>query len=151
MALLGGGVGGAGNPVGGGGSFTGAAQGLQYSGDFVYANSGLIDFNNSGNQTMLKFTTSSVDILAEFHFSYDARAMGGADLGFEIFFNEGVIWTVVIESQGAGTPALLVTSPLVLFIPAYTEVQVDMANPAGSSAASQCNCNIAGQVLRSGV
>jgi len=143
MALLGGGVGGAGNPVGG--SFTGAAQTLQYSGNHVYANSGLIDYDNSGNQTMLKFTTSSVDILAEFHFSYDARAMGGADLGFEIAFNGQNVWAAVIESQ---SPALyLVAAPLVLFIPAYTEVQVDMANPAGSSAASQCSCNIAGEVV----
>ena len=142
MAILGGGVGGAGNPVGG--SFTGAAQALQYSGEYVCANSGLIDYDNSGNQTMLKFTTAGVDILAEFHFNYDARAMGGADLGWEIAFNGQEIWTAIIESQ---SPALYGINPLILFIPAYTEVQVDMANPAGSSSAAQMSCNIAGRVV----
>ena len=109
MALDGGG-GGGGGPVGSSNSFTGTAQTLQYSGDHVYANSGLIDYNNSGNQTMLKFTTSSVAIVAEFHFNYDARAIGGADLGWEIFFNGQEIWTAIIESQ---SPALYGINPLV--------------------------------------
>ena len=53
MALLGGGVGGAGNPVGG--SFTGPAEALEIVGDHGLALSGLFSSNTS-TYTMLNFT-----------------------------------------------------------------------------------------------
>ena len=44
MALLGGGVGGAGNPVGG--SFTGPAEALELSLNYAYGYSGQVDLDN---------------------------------------------------------------------------------------------------------
>jgi len=50
MALLGGGVGGAGNPVGG--SFTGPAEALEIIGDHVYCFSGLITATTSYQEVL---------------------------------------------------------------------------------------------------
>ena len=56
MALLGGGVGGAGNPVGG--SFTGVSFALEYILDRCYSYSGMLDPSTS-EQTQLEFTTGN--------------------------------------------------------------------------------------------
>ena len=63
MALLGGGVGGAGNPVGG--SFTGPAQALEIIGDLGYAYSGAVGVG-AGDVTMLSLQLVTIPLLDEF-------------------------------------------------------------------------------------
>jgi hypothetical protein len=121
----------------------GAGQDITFVGKRVFAYSGLIDYDNSGNQTMLDFDSGSDLIIAEFTFSYNARVMGGADLGWQISLNGVPVWTSVIESQ---SPAYMDVNLVPLVLPPYTKVLVEMVNPAGSSAAGELNCTMTGKV-----
>jgi len=122
----------------------GAGFDINFVGRRVFAYSGLIDYDNSGNQKMLEFDSGSDLMIAEFTFSYNARVRGGADLGWQISVNGIPIWTTVIESQ---SPAYMDVNVVPLILPPYTKVLVEMVNPASSSAAGQLNCTMTGKTL----
>ncbi len=126
MALLGGGVGGAGNPLGG--SFTGPAQALEYSGKgddggFVYAYSGQVIVNNT-TVTCLEFTTGSGYVVAQFSQAVDYTAIGGGKLvGFTIELNGTVICTNLEATDTAGKSENNGPLSYEFIIPPYTEVK----------------------------
>jgi len=133
MAILGGGIGGAGNPVGG--SFTGPAEALEYVGDFAYATSGIIPDGGSGSAatTMLDFQMGSGMLVGQIDFSDNST--GGSDIYFEVLFNG----KVVIQSKGGQE---FLPWKYDIIIPPYTEVLVKW----GSQSSFNGNCFLSGRV-----
>ena len=133
MALLGGGVGGVGNPVGG--SFTGPAEALEYVGDFAYATSGVINDAGTGgaNATLLDFQMGSGMLVGTVVFNDNST--GGSDIYFEVLFNG----KIVIQSTG-GQEFLPWRYDII--IPPYTEVIVRW----GAQSNFYGNCFLSGRV-----
>jgi len=117
MALLGGGVGGAGNPVGG--SFTGPAQALEIIADFAYAASGNIEDAGTGgpNTTLLSFTTGNYLFVGDLDFTNSAR------LGHDIYLNVTMNGNIINETQENSTGIVPMTFHYI--IPPYTEITVE--------------------------
>ena len=128
MTLLGGGVGGAGNPVGG--SFTGPAEALEIVLDRVYAYSGLVTIaaGGSADHTMLKFTTGNY--VCKAFIEWHSEATGTEDEFVSMFMNgQEVMHTryshAYHSSADQGTK---------LIIPSYTEVECKFGNASGTDA-----------------
>ena len=147
MAILGGGVGGAGNPVGG--SYTGPAQTLEYSNRFVYAYSGPFDMTQSA-QTYLSFTTgnNTTDMLFQCNGAIctasNSCVGGGGTTGFDIKFNGTVVAKMKTDTSQEDTPT---TTYQKLIIPPYTEVIVSGISDAADSSYQTTVC-IRGRVYR---
>ena len=126
MALLGGGVGGAGNPVGG--SFTGPALALEYIGNHVYALSGAVDITQS-DTTMLSFKSpESSYIVASIQINYAADQAENAE--YKVSFNGGQVQGWIVPG-GGGQPSP--EQPLIMLIPPSTEVVVEAKLLSGGS------------------
>ena len=148
MALLGGGVGGAGNPVGG--SFTGPSLGLEYILDRCYGYSGSVQTDTT-TQTLLEFTTGNVLIVGEIT-CVGATANNGAGITagaisvFTLSFNGGEIARFKSDTRSAsdwGPPSS--TYPII--IPAYTEVKLEVLS-GDATAGMFTTCLIAGQTFK---
>ena len=120
MALLGGGVGGAGNPVGG--SFTGPAEALEIVGNHAYAASGVINDASSGSAatTMLKFTSGNFYFVGEIAF-FNTEG-GNSDTFLELKLN-GAIIVKARYVASASNPSVNLEQPVPIIIPAYTEFE----------------------------
>lgn len=144
MALLGGGVGGAGNPVGG--SFTGPAEALEIEGDFAYAYSGFF-IASTTIQTVLKFTTGN-------YLFYGTLQLNGpvdddnpalTSIGeANISMNGAGIAILTNVTADAGSPN---TATQDLIIPAYTEIQVDVVS-SGNEGDHYGSVIITGRIYR---
>jgi len=142
MAILGGGVGGAGNPLGG--SFTGTAQSIEILQRHAYAYSGLISLNNE-TKTALSFTTGN--------YYLDATIDTGGRLAY--MTSDRVLQTEVKMNNTTVVKNALITAsgeqqfseePIRLIIPAYTEVVVELyTNDTGGQ---QFTINLAAEVYR---
>jgi len=125
MALLGGGVGGAGNPLGGSGSFTGPATALEYIGDFVYAYSGL-QSATTALKTYLTFTTGAnliVGLLQTNAPVDDDTSTGGTVSATEITLNNSKIAILKTDGKDENMNA---SERMELVLPPYTQVLVTM-------------------------
>ena len=120
MALLGGGVGGAGNPVGG--SFTGPAETLEIIGNHAYAYSGTFEATTA-EQIALEFTTGNylfvgkIQLNAFLQLSNVSVRQGAAN----ITFNGVQVALFMAASPNENAPF---ETSQDLIIPAYTEVKV---------------------------
>ena len=130
MALLGGGVGGAGNPVGG--SYTGPAEAIEYTGrgengGHVYAYSGVVQVSGS-NVTQLSFTTGSGYIsghISCYGSTDDTNPALGSVTTFSISFNGSIAFKIKTDTENEDMPSVQ-TVPII--IPPYTEVLVEADN-----------------------
>jgi len=144
MALLGGGVGGAGNPVGG--SFTGPAQSLELVGDqsgdhkFGYAYSGVIE-PGAGPTTVLDFTTGNYLCVGRFEMNADFKGGGGSDYGVTIKLNG----TTIIFEQDIANNWLAGDNEFHVIIPPYTAVE-GLLSDGGSN--KDMNLNFTARVYR---
>jgi len=128
MALLGGGVGGAGNPVGG--SFTGPAEALELALNYGYGYSGQIDLDN-GEKTLLRFTSGNYLFVGQWQMVFDKTAFNtGEALGYTIKLNETTVARLELEAAATTTEAI--QRPVAIIIPAYTEVEI-LADTDGGS------------------
>ena len=118
MAILGGGVGGAGNPVGG--SYTGPAEAAEYVNNRVYAYSGPVAGTNSNTPiTMLKYTSGSKVQVVDFQY-FDTNDATYQRI-VQITLNGGII----IKNTYDGSPENGGHGIFYrVIIPAYTEVEV---------------------------
>jgi len=118
MALLGGGVGGAGNPVGG--SFTGPAEALEIVGNHCYAYSGSVTDAGSGSAgtTCLKFTSGNFYSVVDISWGSNS-ASSSQDEFVNITMNGNTVWdTRYTNSEVASND-----QPLRVVIPSYTEFE----------------------------
>ena len=148
MAPIGGlGGGGAGNPVGGGGGFTGASRSLEYIGDFAYAMSGPIQINSGANTVHLEFTTGSNLVVGEFSF-FGGALPGNTPTGtltiFRIRVNGTAVNYIKCETVSEDMPSVI-TIPFL--ITPYTEIQVAAEN-GDSTAGMFVETNFVGRVYR---
>ena len=130
MALLGGGVGGAGNPVGG--SFTGPAESLEIIADHAYAYSGLKQIDTSEVQH-LNFTTGNYLFVGTMQFqgcTDPADPANGKSSVFTVQMNDVAITGVKVDSAIEGMPSVM---DMDLIIPPYTEIEVTCRSPATTS------------------
>lgn len=139
MALLGGGVGGAGNPTGG--SFTGPAQALEIYGDWCLSYSGAVDVTSSST-TMNTFTTGNYLAIIEIELHGDYNGMG-TDVGeLQVLMNGSEI----VNTQFTRITAMTNIEPIKLVIPAYTELVVNMNTGSGSP--TNWQTTITGELIR---
>ena len=125
MALLGGGVGGAGNPVGG--SFTGPAEALEIVGDFAYGYSGLQQINTTPVQHLL-FTSGNFLFVGEVTFQgaeYDQNVEAGTQSICILKLNDVTVLSVKIDTV---REAQMNPSVFPFIIPSYTEVDIAVAS-----------------------
>jgi hypothetical protein len=117
MALLGGGVGGAGNPVGG--SFTGPAEALEIIGDHCYAISGEVQDAASGgaNSTLFKFTSGNFYAVCNIDFANNVSVNNQTFLALN--FNGVDVMTFDNDLEGSFQDQPV---KLDVIIPPYTEV-----------------------------
>ena len=130
MALLGGGVGGAGNPVGG--SFTGPATALEYIGDFAYAYSGL-QSSTTALKTYLSFTTGAnliVGVLQTNAAVDDDNPTVGATSATEITLNNNRIAILKTDTKDEDMKG---SERMELVLPPYTTVLVTMVDDGNES------------------
>lgn len=126
MALLGGGVGGAGNPVGGG--FTGPALALEYIGNHVYGLSGAVSVGQS-DTTMLSFKSAeSSYMIVNLQINYAADQSENAE--YKVSFNGAQVQGWIVPG---GTQSPAPEQPLELVIPPSTEVVVEAILLSGGS------------------
>jgi len=130
MALLGGGVGGAGNPVGG--SFTGPAEALEIYGDFAAAYSGALAATTSP-QTALSFTTGNYLFvgLLQLNAGVDPANPSTGVSSLCITTLNGTKVSVIVSSAAVSTPETFATVTQPLIIPAYTEVLATVDSGGG--------------------
>ena len=128
MALLGGGVGGAGNPVGG--SFTGPAEALELVGSedgkhkFAYAYSGGVPLNNE-TKTALDFTTGNYLTRAEIQHT-GRFALYGSSKSMGIIVSMNGTQIIRMSRLTNSAHGAMDFDPLYLIIPPYTEVKVEV-------------------------
>ena len=130
MALLGGGVGGAGNPVGG--SFTGPAETLEIIGDHCYAYSGSFDAS-SANPTVLSFTSGNFYTVGEIRLCGMIATNNPPDgriVVMTVKMNGTTVLLAKIDNETEHMPTSDV-SPII--IPPYTEILVNADSDADSS------------------
>jgi len=143
MAILGGGVGGAGNPVGG--SFTGPAEALEIYGDFAAAYSGL--FPASTTETVeLSFTTGNYLFVGVFQLNgpVDDDAPGSQNKAMAKLSLNGVPVSLIANAAGDNGPFSIQQD---VIIPAYTEVEVVVvAN--GNESDRYGSVTITGKIIR---
>jgi len=137
MALLGGGVGGAGNPVGG--SFTGPAEALEIVGDHAYAYSGSIDINSGA--TALDFTTGNYYFVGKIYFTGNYDDGGDNFITFSVDLNG----TTVLSNKERRQLGQVSDQPFDLIIPPYTEVS---AKFAAMGVSAEFNANMVGKIYR---
>lgn len=139
-----GGAGGAGNPTGG--SFTGAAEGLEIAGNYGYAYSGPVQIGVSA-VTHLKFTSGNFIYLTELTCSgqilIGTETAGGISI-FQIYFNGTEVMRLKIDSKEETSPTALV---IPLLIPSYTEVEVLVDSDYGSAGYLTC-ASMVGRIYR---
>ena len=135
MALLGGGVGGAGNPVGG--SFTGPSEALEIIGDHCYA------FNAAtvGQETLTAFNFTSGNYYAVTQLQLLDSYTGNADRFVEILLNG----STVIKGTLDDSPSKYGSFPYDLIIPPYTEVLVKWGI---NGQTQETTCFLTGRIYR---
>jgi len=116
MAILGGGVGGAGNPVGG--SFTGPAEALEIVGDHAYAYSGIITYGGTTPITFIKFTSGNYLFVGEVSF-FNSESGNTSDTLLELKMNDAI----VVKSRYIYSHYATNDQPIPIIIPAYTEFE----------------------------
>jgi len=139
MALVGGGVGGAGNPVGG--SFTGPAQALEIIGDFCFAYSGIVPIANT-EVTMLEFQSGNFIADAKIQFNYPVNVAD--DYEYTVEMNGTVVQKFV---AGSGHTDFEATFPILLIIPPYTQVRCSARNTTDTSENDQI-VGLTGRIYR---
>ena len=127
MALLGGGVGGAGNPVGG--SFTGPAEALEIVGDFAYAYNQVATSDLQGTpSTTLQFTTGNYLFVGEWTVAgavkYNAISGSGSVDQFYLSLNGSVVMSLRTDTDEEDMPGALAVP---IIIPPWSEVELKAA------------------------
>ena len=143
MALLGGGP-----PVGStGGTFTGAAQALEITGDHVYAYSGAVRALGS-SQTLLNFTSPvSGYIVATLTLTAPidmTNITAGYVRGFQLEFNGQIVGLYKVDTGAADMPTVIQAK---ILIPPSTAV-VLTCEDSGASADYLGTANITGRIYR---
>jgi len=143
MAILGGGIGGAGNPVGG--SFTGPAEALELTLNFAYAYSGVVAVGGGGQgvpQTLLDFTTGNYLFVGKFQWYRGTQANQGMDYMHKIKLNG----TTILEIEDSASTAFEHDTANVI-IPPYTEVEATSQNDT-SGTANNISFTFTGRIYR---
>ena len=122
MALLGGGVGGAGNPVGG--SFTGPSNQLEIIGDHAYAYTGEFECSSS-TQTLLETRSGNFYLVGKILFLGPLKfsdSTVGRIANFTFSMNGNVVATVKSDVQST----YYTQAPGIdIIIPPYTELKIE--------------------------
>ena len=142
MALLGGGVGGAGNPVGG--SFTGPAQQLEITESFAYAYSGAVEVSNSDTD-LLSFTTGNFTFVGRIYTGYCSQSNIVDDMSFGVFLNGALISARYTDTSKEGNTHNMIYHTII--IPPYTEVLVQSRNQSSATGRDMC-CVMTGELIR---
>jgi hypothetical protein len=138
MALVGGGgVGGAGNPVGG--TFGGSTS-FQTVGDHIYGYNGGVDTGSqSAETTVFESDTGSYYTVGTVHFSINSTS--GDDIMLAVYFNDQPIHKETASSGSAEHDMW----PLNIIIPPYTKVKLTATNLA-SGTGREIFTNISGRM-----
>ena len=138
MPLLGGGGSGAGNPVGGGGSFTGLSESLDFIGNHVFGVGSTTSDASQGFGTILDFTTPENSYLVVqvtcFGPVDPANPSSGEACSFSIEMNNSIIAYINIDTGQEDQPSVE-TVPLVI--------------PGGSDIVIKANAQASGRTMYS--
>ena len=126
-----GGAGGAGNPTGG--SFTGPAQQLEITGDFIYGISGNVATTNAETE-LLETTTGNFIIEGRAQFSYNANASD--NFHYKIYFNDSEVFSY-LAGHGSAEGSEYPDNVIPLIIPPYTKIKLTAENLSSGSAHNQ--------------
>ena len=139
MALDGGGVGGAGNPVSG--AFTGPAEALEIVGDHAYGYSGVIQNSSTTPAPYLKFTTGNFYFVGEIAFFNNEG--GNSDTFLEIKLN-GAIIVKGRYAASTSNPSVNEEQAVPIIIPSYTEFE----GLLGTDVSQDLTMSMSGRIYR---
>jgi len=145
MALLGGGVGGAGNPVGG--IFTGPAEALEIIGDHAYAFANVVGASASA-LTRFDFTSGNYYFVGRVtcNGSADITGVGnGNTTVFALSFNGTEVCRMKTETEAGGPEESTVYNDII--IPPYTQVELTSISN-GNDATRKTSCILTGRIYR---
>ena len=106
-------------------SFTGPAEALEVVGDHAY---GYNQQNNVNNTTVTMFSFTSGNYLFVGTLAMGRNMKSAAEAQIDIKFNGSVVYSAKYENGVGNTLVMPVGTPLPLIIPAYTEVEITIAN-----------------------
>ena len=130
MALLGGGVGGAGNPVGG---TAGTSRSLVTIGDHIYATSGIVSVD--GTETdMINSETGNFYCTMKVTFGSGVIVDNSDDFTYRIRFNDIIIWQ---NTQDHSDAHYAQPGSLHIIIPPFTIVRFTAENTTDNSSHDQ--------------
>ena len=118
-------IAGAGNPTGGSNP-AGTSQGLNYIGEWSYANSGFIDFNGTA-VTLLSFQTGSGFIIADIQPMRSDTL--GQDSAHQIFIDEQLVGSIP-TNHGTLPPGGL---PNRFLLPSYSKIEIKAENTSDNA------------------
>ena len=118
---------GGGNPVGGG-SPASTGNNLNYIGQHVYANSGIISVDGNPGKVLLSFTSGTGYITAKIQ--VDNSSGSNDDIKYFIKFNGETISSFYFSTAGNHNEPM---NPVFVIIPAETKVEVSAINQQSSS------------------
>ena len=144
MALLGGGVGGAGNPVGG--SFTGPAEALEIIGDHAYAFASVTGTSTS-ELTRLDFTSGNYYFVGRVTLNGSAdtsSVLNGNVTVFVLSFNGTEVMRTKVDTIANDMPTSVYND---IIIPPYTEVKLTSISD-DDDATRKTSCSLTGRIYR---
>ena len=132
MALVGGGVGGAGNPIGG--TFGGSTS-FQTIGDRIYGYNGGVDTGNQNVETTM-FESDTGNYYSVVTARFSIADTSGDNIDMAIYFNDQPVFKEAASSGLTEADSY----PLNLVIPPYTRVKLTATNVASSTARTIFTC-----------
>ena len=137
MPLVGGGVGGAGNPVGG--TF-GGSNSFQTIGDHIYGLNGGVDTGSQSTEvTIFQSDTDNYYVIGKLRFAINDSS--GDDIQFALYYNGQQVWGEYATSGSAEHDMW----PLNVVIPPFTNVRLT-ANNLSSGTAREIFTSIVGRI-----
>jgi len=121
---IGGGVSGAGNPVGGSNP-SGTSGGLNFIGDHAYGYAGQKTADNTTDAVLFDFSTGNYYVVGEFQMPFDKTGLSnGESVGYTIKLNGEIIARCEQEFLTSATPADYAMFPVPLLLPPNSHIEV---------------------------
>ena len=122
-------------PTGGSVNPSGVGTGINYISNLAYANSGLIACNDTAT-TLLKFTTGTETLFGNGQFFY---AEGSQDkFEYTIKQNGVIVAQYLVFGSNDTNGEHLLSNPVILLIPPFTEVELLARNRENNNSRQQC-------------
>ena len=122
-------------PTGGSVNPSGTGTGINYIGNLAYATSGAVEVNNV-SKSLVKFATGGETLFGKAQFFYAENA--NDRFAYTVKFNGAIIAQYFVFGPADTNGEHLLSNPVILVIPPFTEVELIALNIENSNSRQQC-------------